>query len=109
MNLSVTVGMKQDQIVQSVVSAQATPKKVVDVPTLGQRQRLTADQTFAVLLQPKVTCRPPARQGAGHLSCQALLKIQLPGRIVRIRRPLDLHMSPNGYVTGADENYRRVE
>ena len=53
-----TVGMQQDQIVQAVAAAVCTPEQVMDVPAFLQRQRLTAHQTFPVLLQPKVTRTP---------------------------------------------------
>src|SRR5713101_6445034 len=58
---------------------------------------------MAMLLQPKVTCAPSSRQGAGHLSCQTLLKVQLPGRIVGIGRSPDFHVSADGCVPCPDE------
>jgi hypothetical protein len=67
MHLSVTVGMQQNEIVGPVVATVDAPAKMMDVPTLRQRQRLITDPTFPHLLQPKVTGRPSSRQGAGHL------------------------------------------
>jgi len=95
--------MKQYKVVNGVVAAEGAPKKVVDVPAFFERQRLTTDQTFPVLLQPKVACGPPSRQGAGHLMRQALFKVQLPGRIVGIRRSPDFHVSADWRVPGTDE------
>src|SRR5262245_11663680 len=87
-----TIGMEQHQIVYRVVAAVRTPAKVMDLPALPQRQRLTTHQTVPVLLQPKVTRRSTTRQGVGHLSGPPLLEVQLPGRIVGVGVTADFHV-----------------
>ena len=59
-----TVGVQQHQVVRCVAPAVGSPKKMVDVPTILQGQRLAAHQTLAVLLCPKDTRRPATGQGA---------------------------------------------
>src|SRR5262249_26493121 len=103
MNLAMTVGMEQHEVVYRVVTAVRTPEEMVDVPAFLERQRLTTRQAFPVLFQPQVTRRSPTQQGAGHLSGETLLEVQLPGRIVGIRRAADLHVTADAHGTGPAE------
>src|ERR1700677_170929 len=102
-NLPVTVGMKQYQIADQLVTTQDAPEQVVDVPALLQRQGRMADQAFPVLLQPKVSRPRTARQGVGHPSRQTLLEVQLPGRVIRIRSTFNFHVPADGRGPRADE------
>src|SRR5260370_36672390 len=82
------------------------PKKVMDVPAFFQRQRLTADQTFPILLQPKATRLPASCQGAGHLMRQALFKVQFPGPIVGIGVTLAFHVPADRRGSGTAQKDR---
>src|SRR5260370_1336825 len=75
----------------------------MDMPPPFQRQRLTADRTFPVLLQPKIPRRPTPLQGVGHLCGQTLFKIEFPARIVGIRGASDFHVTANGRGPGPNE------
>src|SRR5262249_1751161 len=78
----------------------------MDLPSRRQRQRFRTDRTTPILLQPKVTCRPTPRQGAGQVRHQALLKVQLPGRVVRVRSPSDFYVSAKRRGLGLHEEDR---
>src|SRR5439155_20624849 len=71
-----------------------TPLPMVHVPTIFQRQRLTAHPTQPLLLQPKVTHRPTTRQRFLHLVTETLLEVRLPRRIVGVRVTPNLYASP---------------
>src|SRR5262249_18894128 len=87
--------MKQCEIVHRVAAAMDSPDQMVRMPAGFQRQRLTTQRTVPLLLQPKVTRRSAAGQGAGHLRRETLLEVQLPGRIVRIGLTPDFHVTAN--------------
>lgn len=101
-----TVGMEQHCVRRFAVAPVASPAKVMDMPAFFQRQHLPAHRATAVLLTPKVSRPSLSRQGVGHATRQALLKVQFPFRVVRVRFTLNLYVTANVNVTGLHQLHR---
>ena len=70
-HLSVGVRVQENEIAQAVGSTLCSWKKMMDMPFLFQMERLAADQTLRLLLDPKIRGIAAALSGAGHLSQSA--------------------------------------
>src|SRR3954466_2018449 len=93
-DLPMTVGMQQLQVVRRVRSASAAPDAMVDLAVLlCEPQRLTTDPTSSLLslpesVDPTVTC-----PRLGQLPTPPCFQVQFPLRIVGIDGAPDLHVA----------------
>src|SRR3954449_9403387 len=98
-DLPMTVGMQQLQVVRRVRSASAAPDAMVDLAVLlCEPQRLTTDPTSSLLslpesVDPTVTC-----PRLGQLPTPPCFQVQFPLRIVGIDGAPDLHITKDPHL-----------
>src|SRR5712692_6052073 len=90
MSLSVAFGMQQHPVLHGLRSSQHPPDEMVVVPARQEGDLLVADRTETVLFPPKGLQRAFSPEVVRHLHTEALLPIDFPLRVIRIRLPFDL-------------------
>jgi hypothetical protein len=93
-DLSMTVGMAQLQVVDRVRTASTAPNPMMDLTVLlCDSQGLTTDPTSAPLFLPEIFDPTATSQRLGQLPTQPCLQVQFPLRIVGIDVTPNLHIT----------------
>ena len=87
------VGMKQDSVGSSITAPIDSPHHVMAMPSCEGGNLLVADRTETLLFSPEMEQLSSAFQLAGHLESQTLLKVLLPGRVIRIGFPMNFDVA----------------
>lgn len=84
MNLTMAIWMKQHPVFSGIAAAVGSPNQVMVMPSSEFGDFLLADRAASVLFPPEVQQLPPTLEIVGHFDIESLLKVPLPGGIVRI-------------------------
>ena len=85
--------MKQDPVGSSITAPIDSPHHVMAMPSCEGGNLLVADRTETLLFSPELEQLSSAFQLAGHLESQTLLKVLLPGRVIRIGFPMNFDVA----------------
>ncbi len=83
------VWMKQNPVGESIAAPIDSPHDVMAMPSCEGGNLLVADRTETMLFPPEMEQLSSPFQLAGHLEPQTLLKVLLPGRVIRIGFPVN--------------------
>src|SRR5437763_11127075 len=94
MYLSMTVGMKEEQVGEPVCAAIDPVENVMDMPATLFRDVLVADRTFPFLLVPESGELSSLKPALEPLESHSLIEVRFVGWIVRGCFPLHQAVSP---------------
>ena len=95
MHLSMTVGMKEEQVGEPVCAAIDPVENVMDMPATLFRDVLVADRTFPFLLVPESDELSSLKPALEPLESHSFVKVGFIGWIVRVCFPLNQAVSPD--------------
>ena|SRR2546421_6505487 len=87
------VWMQQDPVGSSITAPIDSPHHMMAMPSCEGGNLLVADRTEAMLFSPEMEQLSSAFQLAGHLDSQTLLKVLLPGGVIRIGFPMNFDVA----------------
>jgi len=93
MNLTMADGVEQYPVCCAFAATVGSPDDVMVVPSGQFGDLLLTDWAEAVLLLPQVKQLPPCFEIIGHFDIEPVLKVHLPGGIVRIRFTFELDVT----------------
>ena len=87
------VGMKQHPVGESIAAPIDSSHDVMAMPSCEGGNLLMADRTETLLFSPEIEQLSSPCELAGHLEPQTLLKVLLPGGVIRIGFPVNFDVA----------------